>query len=200
MVSLRSGLQLIVDVHGVGYDVLASGRLADRAIEGSELSFPVYTHVQEDALRLFGFVDLAEKQVFTLLTRVSGLGPKSALEIVSQMECRDLLRCIGTGDVTALTRLRGVGRKKAERIIVELKDIVMALPAEHTASLRGQIEILRSASAPVSSVEQDAVGALEVLGFSRRDAERAVTAAWSSGEEQVRLDPGALVGEALKHV
>jgi Holliday junction DNA helicase RuvA len=158
----------------------------------------VHTDVREDAIRLFGFHSQAERQVFLLLNKVSGMGPRSSLDVLSNVSIRELLRAIGAGDVQGLMKIKGVGRKKAERIVVELKDLVGSMADERAAGLRvgGESGVTSgSAGQPVSS---DAVAALEVLGFARRDAEIAVAKAAESGWAQGEV--GDLVREALRFV
>jgi Holliday junction DNA helicase RuvA len=155
--------------------------------------------VREDAIRLFGFLSSAERQMFLLLNKVSGMGPRSSLDVVSNVPIRDLLRAIGSGDVQSLMAIKGVGKKKAERIVVELKDLVVSMVDERAASLRGaQPDQEETRPGTPRSISHDAVAALEVLGFTRRDAEVAVSKAidggWGDGEV------GDLVREALRFV
>ena len=186
----------LIDVQGVGYEVISSRNLLSKLERGQEATFPVFTEVREDALRLFGFIDRGEKQLFLLLTKVNGLGAKSSLDIVSQVDKRTLLRAIGSGDIAGLTSVRGIGKKKAERIVVELKDIVLQVGAE--ISSQGGDEVGGShsdlLSAPTGALH-DALQALQVLGFSRRDAEKALK---DAVEKVGDRDSGALIREALR--
>lgn len=196
-----SGPQMIIDVGGVGYDVLATRALIQRCEIEAIVRCPIFTDVQEHGIRLFGFDDRAEKQVFLLLNRVSGLGPKSALDIISQVDKRELLRSIGRGDVQSLTRVRGIGKKKAERIVVELKDMVATLSFDQPVRLTDSIVVESNQSKPVENDARDAISALEVLGFSRREAEKAVEQAVSQGIATGGAeDTGILVREALRYV
>lgn len=192
------GDSITVDVHGVGYSVICSAGLLSAVELGAEQVVCVYTDVREDSIRLFGFHSNAERQMFLLLNKVSGMGPRSSLDVVSNVPIRDLLRAIGSGDVNALMSIKGVGKKKAERIVVELKDLVVTMVDERSASSRAiavEYSDLRVGDKPAS---HDAVAALEVLGFSRRDAEIAVSKAVESGWAQ--SDVGDLVREALRFV
>ena len=191
-----SGDLATVDVRGVGYEVYCTKRLASRMTIGGEIRVTVFTDVQETHIRLFGFEDRGERQVFLLLNKVNGLGPRSCLEIVSQVDKRDLLRAIGAGDINALMRVRGVGKKKAERIVLELKDIVAAFSLERP-TLNGSIEV-ESSSEQYPSHFADAISALEALGFNKRDAEKAVQQAAAQGA--IATDSGVLVREALRFV
>lgn len=196
------GETVILDVQGVGYELACSRSLVARCEVGGSITIPVYTDVKEDSIRLFGFDTKGEKEVFLLLNRVSGMGPRSSMDVVSNVAIRDLLRAIGAGDIQSLMKIKGVGKKKAERIVVELRDLVATMADERSSSLREMITINRSgaenASHHLQSVDKDAIAALEVLGFPKKDAERAVNEAASSiGLTQ---EVGDLVREALRHV
>jgi len=192
------GDAITVDVNGVGYEVACTSALLSRLSLGSQASFSVYTVVREDAIRLFGFESQAERHIFLLLNRVSGMGPRSSLDVVSNVAIRDLLRAIGSGDVRALMSIKGVGKKKAERIVVELKDLVANMAGERADSLRSMVAVERSAEPGQGVVSSDAVAALEVLGFARRDAESAVAQAVQGGG--VFGEVGDLIREALRYV
>lgn len=186
----------LIDVQGVGYEVISSSNLLAQLEPGKEATFPVFTEVREDALRLFGFIDRGEKQLFLLLTKVNGLGAKSSLDIVSQVDKRTLLRAIGSGDIAGLTSVRGIGKKKAERIVVELKDIVLQVGAE--ISSQGGNESSDAGLTTLSTQAgalHDALQALQVLGFSRRDADNALKDAVAKVGDR---DSGALIREALR--
>ena len=192
------GDSIVVDVSGVGYEVACTTALVSRLSLSSRATFSVYTDVREDAIRLFGFDSPAERQVFLLLNRVSGIGPRSSLDVVSNVAIRDLLRAIGSGDVRALMSIKGVGKKKAERIVVELKDLVGKMAGERAGSLRSMVSVEQSAEAPQGVASSDAVAALEVLGFAKRDAESAVAQAVQGGAAFGEV--GDLIREALRYV
>jgi Holliday junction DNA helicase RuvA len=189
---------IVVDVNGVGYEVACTTALLSRLSIGTRAIFSVYTDVREDAIRLFGFDSVAERRIFLLLNRVSGMGPRSSLDVVSNVAIRDLLRAIGSGDVRALMSIKGVGKKKAERIVVELRDLVANMAGERADSLRAMVSVERSDEPPATAISSDAVSALEVLGFARRDAESAVSQALQ-GRGSVG-DVGELIREALRFV
>lgn len=188
------GSVAVVDVSGVGYEVRCTLQCVADLTEGEEAQIIVYTDVREDNISLFGFQDQLEKQVFLLLTSVKGVGAKSALDIVSQVDKVDLLRAIGEGNVTALQALKGIGKKTAERMIVELKDKV----AEHASSRvsSGGSKLEKISTAPID----EAVDALLALGFSRKEAARAVGEVESSGTTAGGADTATLVREALRFV
>ena len=192
------GDSIVLDVNGVGYDLACTTALLSRLSLGTRATFSVYTDVREDAIRLFGFDSVAERHIFLLLNRVSGMGPRSSLDVVSNVAIRDLLRAIGSGDVRALMSIKGVGKKKAERIVVELRDLVANMAGERADSLRAMVSVERSSEAPGAVLSSDAVSALEVLGFAKRDAESAVAQALQ-GRGTVG-DVGELIREALRYV
>jgi len=157
--------QVLVDVGGVGY--LVQVPLSTFAALGelhAEVTLLIHTHVREDALALFGFVSAREKHFFELLISASGVGPSLALKILSGMSVEELVPAIRNGDLVRLTKIPGVGRKTAERIVVELKDKleVVALEAE------------KPAVASLAGIEADVISALVNLGYDARAAESAV--------------------------
>lgn len=130
MISFLSGIIhskaencVAIDVSGVGYEVfLSKNTLASLGEIETNLKLEIYTHVTETSLQLFGFKTVQEKAVFLKLISVSGIGPKSALNILSDIGLKDLMQAIATGNIAALTRVSGIGKKTAERLIVELRD------------------------------------------------------------------------------
>ena len=192
---------LIVDVSGVGYEVLATGGvLSSLPPVGQKIELVVYTDVRETAISLFGFRDRLEKQVFLLLKKVKGIGPKIAMSILSAVSAERLLQTIGSGDVGALTKVQGVGKKTAERIVVELREQVGQLPAEGS-TLQATLHQapLRTDTLPVGP-RQDAMLALEKLGFSSDRARGAVESAWAAGNATAAIDAGELVRQALARI
>ena len=130
--------EVIVDVGGVGYQVLIPLNVFYQLPEiGAPLSLQIHTHVREDALQLFGFQDFAEKQMFLLLINVSGIGPKLAINILSGIAATELKRALREGDQSRLVAIPGVGRKLAERLIVELKDRIADSGAKPPLRARG---------------------------------------------------------------
>jgi Holliday junction DNA helicase RuvA len=157
--------QVLVDVGGVGY--LVQVPLSTYAALGelhTEVTLLIHTHVREDALALYGFVSSREKHFFEMLLSASGVGPTLALKILSGMSVEELVPAIRGSDLVRLTKIPGVGRKTAERMVVELKDRleVVAIEAEKPAS-----------SSP-AGVEADVISALVNLGYDARAAEGAV--------------------------
>jgi Holliday junction DNA helicase RuvA len=159
--------RLIIDVNGVGYEVIVP---LSTFYEIGEVSFPVqlliHTYVREDTLVLFGFKTPKEKQMFEQLTSVSGIGPKLGIGILSGMSVDELVPAIRQSNLARLTSIPGVGRKTAERIIVELRDKVTRIEAVSAGS-KGP-----SPTRPVQ--EEDVISALANLGYPRPQAERAL--------------------------
>jgi len=155
--------EVVVDVGGVGYRVTIPVSTFYRlGEEGDEISLRVHTHVREDAFALYGFLTAEEQGLFERLIDVAGVGPKLAINILSGIETPELVTALRASDVARLTRIPGVGRKTAERLVLELKDKMPAVMAAAEA-----------APAP-SSPKEDLVSALVHLGYSRPEAERGV--------------------------
>jgi Holliday junction DNA helicase RuvA len=159
--------QAIVETHGVGYDVTISvPTFTEMPAAGGEVALHIHTHVREDALSLYGFLRLAEKHLFEKLLTVSGIGPKLAITILSGMPADEMVGAIRSGDLARLTRIPGIGKKTAERMVLELRD---KLPATAGAS-----EVNVTATSPI---EEDVISALVNLGYQRTAADKALLAA-----------------------
>jgi holliday junction DNA helicase RuvA len=159
--------KLIVDVHGVGYEVhVPLSTYYEVGDEGADVSLRVHTHVREDALQLYGFLTALEQQVFERLIAISGIGPKLAIGVLSGIDPRELIGAVQRSDVARLTSIPGIGKKTAERIVLELKDRLqtLAAPPETAAAPAGSADRLRD----------DLVSALVNLGYHRPQAEKTV--------------------------
>ena len=169
--------QVIVDTGGVGYDVtIPVSTFSSLSEVGTEVRLRIHTHVREDAIQLFGFLTAEEKTVFERLISVSGIGPKLAITVLSGLATPDLVAAIREGAVERLVRIPGVGKKTAERMVLELKDKLDMFPGVPRAAA--------AASAPtdaLSAVEQDVLSALLNLGCQRAAAEAAVRKARAAG-------------------
>ncbi|MCC5885842.1 MAG: Holliday junction branch migration protein RuvA [Gammaproteobacteria bacterium] len=189
---------LIVEAQGVGYEVEAPlSAFYDLPADGDEVTLHVHMVVREDAQLLFGFRHRSERDLFRSLIRVNGVGPKLALTLLSGIEPREFVRCVQEGDVATLVRLPGVGRKTAERLVVEMRDRLAVifgemLPPELDAD---------SGAAPQprspSRVTEEAEGALITLGYKPTEAARAIHAAYEDGmttEEVIRSALRRMVG------
>jgi Holliday junction DNA helicase RuvA len=183
----KSPEHLVVDVQGVGYQVLVSLNSFYRLPEpGAPVRLIIHTHVREDALQLYGFIDREEKELFLLLTSVSGIGPRLALNILSGTPTNELLEALEAGDLVRLVAIPGVGKKTAERLVLELRDKIKLVRSARTAD-GGQ---------PVTGLEGEAVSALVNLGYRRNEAERAVKVACAAGASDLE----AVIRTALKRV
>lgn len=153
----------IVECHGVGYDVTVSMNTFTQLPEaGREVALFIYTHVREDQIALFGFHLAEEKALFEKLLSVSGIGPKLAVNILGGMNTRDLVGTIRGGDATKLTRMPGVGKKTAERMVLELKDKL------------ADFGVAPAAPRPKHLLEEDVLSALINLGYQPTAAEKAL--------------------------
>jgi holliday junction DNA helicase RuvA len=160
--------QIILDVSGVGY--LVAIPLSTFAALGElhgEVTLLIHTHVREDALSLYGFLSQREKHLFELLLGASGVGPSLALKILSGMNVEELVPAIRAGDLARLTKIQGVGRKTAERMVVELKDKLQSVAVEPEKP---------SPTSP-AGVEADVKSALLNLGYDERTSDAALTEA-----------------------
>jgi Holliday junction DNA helicase RuvA len=154
--------QAIVETGGVGYDVVISvPTYSDLPGAGSEVALHIHTHVREDQIALYGFLHPAEKQLFEKLITVSGIGPKLAITILSGMAADAMVTAIRSNDIARLTKIPGIGKKTAERMVLELRD---KLPVATSAT----------ALPTLSAVEDDVLSALLNLGYQRAAAEKAL--------------------------
>ena len=158
--------QAIVEAGGVGYDVtIPVSTFTHLPDAGAEVKLRIYTHVREDALALFGFSTADEKAIFEKLIGVSGIGPTLAVKILSGLAAPDLINAIRRGEVASLVRIPGIGKKTAERMVLELRDKLPATTGEGPAP---------AAAEALSPVDQDVLSALLNLGCPRPQAEAAV--------------------------
>ncbi|HEX3876713.1 MAG TPA: Holliday junction branch migration protein RuvA [Bryobacteraceae bacterium] len=165
--------QAIVETGGVGYDVtIPVSTFTQLPDTGAEVRLRVYTHVREDALALYGFITGDEKILFERLISVSGIGPTLAVKVLSGVTATDLVNAIRRGEVERLVRIPGVGKKTAERMVLELRDKLPAITGEEPAA---------PAAEALAPVEQDVLSALLNLGCGRAQAEAAVRKAKAAG-------------------
>ena len=177
--------QLLLDVNGVGYEIEASMSTFYQLPEAGQQAI-LYTHltIRDDAHLLYGFYDLNERSLFRELIKVNGVGPKLALTILSGMETSQFVRAIVDNDPVSLTKMPGVGKKTAERLIIEMRDCLS------DADISSHLPQVVPAVAQQNNMEQDAVGALVALGYKPQDASRMVSRVLdeaSSSEELIRL-------------
>ena len=174
--------RIVVDVQGVGYEVhVPLSTFYELGEPGSDVSLRIHTHVREETLALFGFASTLELQLFERLISVNGIGPRLALTALSGIEPPELVRSVRQGDVARLTGIPGVGKKTAERLVVELRDNLPNIASADTvpASLiKGEADDLRG----------DVISALLNLGYHRQLAEKAINAALKGSDDLVFED------------
>ena len=161
--------RIVIDVNGVGYELYVPlSTYYDVGEAGTEIALHVHTHVREDALQLYGFLTTLEQQLFERLISISGIGPKLAVAVLSGIDSRELVSSIQRADVARLTRIPGIGKKTAERMVLELKDRLAEVvqPVDANGVERSHVDHGRD----------DLVSALENLGYHRPLAEKAVDA------------------------
>ncbi len=172
-----------VEAGGLGYELNVSAFCARACAVGADVKLPTFLQVGESGVFLYGFVDRAEKDMFLRLQSVGGVGAKMALGVLSGVTPTDLIACIAHGDTTALSRVKGIGKKTAERIVFELRDKI----AKEIQELPTGVTV------PVAAVDEEAVMALMALGFNKNEAMAAV--ARVQGEN---MTPEQIVFKALK--
>ena len=164
--------QAIVETGGVGYDVTISvPTFSDLPGVGGEVALHIHTHVREDTIALYGFLRSAEKTLFEKLITVSGIGPKLAVTILSGMAADEMVQAIRSNDIARLTRIPGIGKKTAERMVLELRD---KLAFEKVGEM--------AAAAALNPIEEDVLSALVNLGYQRAAAEKALAAVSKNGK------------------
>jgi Holliday junction DNA helicase RuvA len=181
---------IILDINGVGYEILIPlSTFYSLPQESGEVSLNIYTHVREDSLLLFGFSTYLEKDIFRLLISVSGIGPKLAINILSGIGPQELIAAISRGDALCLQSIPGVGRKTAERMVLELK--------EKALGVSGDLELppTQVLDEKDKKVLDDALSALLNLGYQKKSAKAAVEKAMK-GMEEVNLE--GVIKEALR--
>ncbi len=183
----KSSGRLIVEVAGVGYDVAFCREGMSRLPEtGGEIFLHIYTNVREDAIALYGFLEVEARELFVVLLGVSGVGPKLALNILSAAAPAQLARAIMSDDLAALVKLPGVGKKTAERLCLELKDKVRDF-----ADLSADETPASAEKSPGSETSQDVISALVNLGYPAAQAEKAlkkVVAGRPAGEPEPPIE------------
>ena len=174
--------KVILENNGIGYEISLTPAALSRLAANKEGGVYTYFQVKEDGFFLYGFDALGERNLFTKLIKVDSVGPRKAMDILSEISAKDLATAIATSDVKRLTAIKGCGKKTAEKIVLELRD-----------SVRGSDDTPDFLS-PVSSVDSDAVIALMSLGFSRTESEKSVVSARASGAKGVE----EIISAALK--
>ena len=193
----KSPTQLVLDINGVGYEVKIPLSTFDKLGEnGSKAKILTYQYVREDTLQLFGFATIEEKNLFELLITITGIGPKTALGILSSISVNDFQRSIVSEDLDSLTGISGIGKKSAQRLIVELKEKIGGeeFRFKKDMSLKDRSELI---------LVEEALKALVSLGFNKAQAKEAVNKAKSESDlkmhSQKKLRLEELIKKALKY-
>ncbi|CAN5232604.1 MAG: Holliday junction branch migration protein RuvA [Pyrinomonadaceae bacterium] len=178
----KQATSVILDVGGIGYEVtIPVSTFYDMGETGSQVSLRIYTHVREDALQLFGFRTARERELFTLLISVTGIGPKSGIAMLSGMSADEIITAIRTNNLARLTAIPGVGKKTAERLVIELRDKMAALSSPAPEEQLAAQTPGAAAAATEDSLREDALSALTNLGYQRAAAERSINQALQEG-------------------
>jgi len=184
--------RVVLDVGGVGYEVhIPVTTFYELPETGKTVALRIHTHVREDALQLFGFRTARERAIFELLIRTNGVGPKLAQSILSGIEAERLVDAIRGGEVAVLKSVPGLGTKKAERLVVELRDRVDGIDAEEGAPAGVPV-----APRPGDERGEEAISALQNLGYARGQAEAAVEKARATVGDEASLED--LIRESLR--
>ena len=175
---------MIIDVNGLGYEVYCSGAAMRKAVVGEPIELHTHLQVKEDGVTLFGFDSVKEKEIFLKLITVSGVGPKLGITVLSSLSADDLAQAVFTADVKRLSTVKGLGKKTAEKIVLELHG---KISAAEIMGASGETPSAASVSAPtkLSAIDEDAVAALMGLGFTRNESVQAVKKAHESGASTV---------------
>lgn len=187
----KSAPELLVDVQGVGYELLVSlNTFFELPLEGESVTLHTHFVVREDAQILFGFGSQRERELFRSLIKVNGVGPKVALAILSGMNCDEFVRCVQADDIATLVRLPGIGRKTAERLLIDMRDKVSGLAGQGTATAN-------PAASKATDAVTEAEAALVALGYKPQEAARMVSTA---SQQQENMDTSELIRQSLKSV
>jgi Holliday junction DNA helicase RuvA len=179
----KQATSVIVDVGGVGYEVsIPLSTFYELDDTGSRVQLRIYTHVREDALQLYGFKTARERELFLRLISVSGIGPRLGITLLSGMSADEMIASIRNNNLARLTLIPGVGRKTAERLVVELRDKIASLAADELKDEAG-VPTVPSGAMIEDAVHSDSLSALVNLGYQRAAAEKAITAALNEGGE-----------------
>jgi len=189
LADMQEGL-VVVDNHGIGYEIwVSNSTLVSMPTMGKPVKLYIYHNIKEDEEALYGFATPAEKTMFVKLIAVSGVGPKLALSVLSGISVQSLSTCILTGDVKSLAKIKGIGKKTAERIVLELKENV-----GEDSVLLSAASVGTAANMPVDNVAADAIQALESMGLTRSDVYEMVLKA-----RQTTSDVSEIIRTVLKN-
>jgi Holliday junction DNA helicase RuvA len=188
VLSATDGVALIEN-NGIGYEVICSSAVYQKLLADKQGEVYTYLAVREDGVSLYGFISLEEKSMFLKLITVSGVGPKMGITVLSNMSLNDLALKIATSDVKGLSAVKGLGKKTAERIILELREKI-------TADADGESAILSKSEVDINGIDNDAVIALMSLGFTNKECVSAVKSAKQSGLTTIE----EIIAYAIKNI
>lgn len=175
----------IIDVNGVGYEAYCSDGAFRKIVKGEIAELYTYLQVKEDGITLFGFESTKEKELFLKLISVSGVGPKMGIAILASLSAEEFAQAIATADVKRLSAVKGLGKKTAEKIVLELHGKISALEVLDASGDRLSVAIEGGAPAKLTREDEDAVSALMGLGFTRSESAQAVKKAHEAGATSV---------------
>lgn len=190
----HSETEAIVDVLGVGWRLsIPANCLGVLPTIGEEVLFYTTFVVREQSQELYGFLSRQERDLFEALTQTSGVGPKLALSVIGHLSVNELQGALSEGDVTTLSKVPGIGKKTAQRLLIEMKDRLPKISSFDPSALS-----ITLPQDPRSKTTQDAMNALIHLGYSQMKAKQAIHQCLPSGDEEIELE--SLIKQALKHV
>lgn len=172
----------ILEVNGVGYELYCSGGAFRKLVVGEQAELFTYLQVKEDGVTLFGFANVKEKELFLKLITVSGVGPKMGIAILTGLSADEFATCVATADVKRLSTVKGLGKKTAEKIVLELHG---KISAAEIMQADVSLPSTTSATEKLSAVDEEAVSALMGLGFTKAESTQAVKRAHESGANTV---------------
>ena len=178
---------VLIENNGIGYEITCSAAVYQQLLENNQGEVYTYLAVREDAIALYGFISLEEKNMFLKLISVSGVGPKMGITVLSNLKLNDLATKIATSDVKGLSKVKGLGKKTAERIILELREKMTETFNEQSETVETQVE---------EQVNEDAVIALMSLGFTKAECVKALKLASENGANTIEQ----LIAYAIKHI
>lgn len=178
---------VLIENNGIGYEITCSAAVYQQLLENNQGEVYTYLAVREDAIALYGFISLEEKNMFLKLISVSGVGPKMGITVLSNLKLNDLATKIATSDVKGLSKVKGLGKKTAERIILELREKMTETFNEQSETVETQAE---------EQVNEDAVIALMSLGFTKAECVKALKLASENGANTIEQ----LIAYAIKHI
>jgi Holliday junction DNA helicase RuvA len=174
---------IVLDVNGVGYEAYCSGAAFRKAVQGEVAEIYTYLQVKEDGVALFGFADTREKELFMKVLSVQGVGPKLGIAILTGLSADEFTLAVQTADVKRLSAVKGLGKKTAEKIVLELHGKISA--AEVMSASGDGVTATIEPTAKLSKVEEEAVSALMGLGFTKAESAQAVKKAQEAGAVSV---------------